>query len=144
MFEAVLEEKCENAFPEHGGPARAPGCQGSHTIGAMRIGRIGLGAASGDGRGRFGPSLRFLPECCRGAPRLCPPTWSPFDLLPRSIELCGQILIYRARKHTNLGQGTFKMDTQAFLWKLLVQVLSGSKYFYSIPAQTLLFHSEAW
>lgn len=88
MFENVLEEKCENAFSEHGGPARLPGCQQSHTIGAMRIGRIGLGtAAPGDGWGRIGLSLRFLPGCCKKPPQLYSPTWSSCGPSPSAPQL---------------------------------------------------------
>lgn len=101
MFENVLEEKCENAFSEHGGPERPPGCQGSHTIGAMRIGRIGLGtAATEDGTGQIGPfSMPSARVMQKGTSALLPKV-----ALLLTIPLCppscvSQILVYFNHKY---------------------------------------------
>lgn len=62
MFEPVLEEKCENIFPEHGGRVRSLGAKEAEDNGAGGVysdGRIGLGTAARSQRGA-GPPFPLL------------------------------------------------------------------------------------
>lgn len=135
MFEAVLEDKCENAFPEHGGPARSSRVPGKphNRANESRKDRVGHSAGTGDG---VGQSLSFPPllsRCCRKAPasspRLAPPRLTS-PLGPPSHVAKSRFTV--ALKTPSFGQWTFKMDTQTSPYE-------GGQSFYFIPAQTLLF-----
>lgn len=69
MFESVLEEKCENIFPEHGSRVRSLGAreaEDNRAGGVDSDGRIGLGTAARSQRG----------------------TGSPFPLLQKDLASC--------------------------------------------------------